>query len=136
MANETEADAEPTRRLVAHRPPLDVRIEDPGQKLGLDPHAIVPDLDHQTAPRSIDDLAELDAARPRGVLRGVGEEVDQDLGQACGVGVEQQLSIGDAHHELLLSLIELGARRLDRGVDEIADCDGLSPELQPAEPES
>ena len=88
LLDERQADAEPAFGA-GHRPvPLGEEVEDAGQQLGRDAHARVPDLDDDVV--ALAPGREPDAAPGVGILRGVRQEVDEDLLEPQRVGLEPQ----------------------------------------------
>ena len=68
---------------------------------------------------------ELDAALLRRVLGGVGQEVDQRLGQPGGVAAQRHRLVRHLDDELVAAAVDRVARRLDAEPDHLAIVDQL-----------
>jgi hypothetical protein len=128
--HDREPDAEPA--LYAREAPLRLReeVEDACQHLGRDPDAVVAHADRDLA-AGVDDL-DRDAAPGLGVLRGVADEVCDHLLQAGGVAVDQDVSAREGHGERVGAVVDQGARRLDRALDDAVDDEPLRAQRDPA----
>jgi hypothetical protein len=102
------------------RPPCDLARR-------RDALAVVPHLDDGGAVFAARD--ELDAAAARRVLGRVVEEVREDLRDADRIGLELHRRARQLDDELVSGLVDEGAARLDRVVDDGAQIDALLPQL-------
>ena len=73
----------------------------------------------------------LDAAARLGELRGVVEEIPEDLSQPCGIGIDDHRLGQMRHRELVAAFHDAGPARLDRRVHDLGQFDAFFAKLQP-----
>jgi hypothetical protein len=123
-----EPDADAALGAVQRRAHLREHAEQAGQMLAGDPDAVVTHRDREPVPLAL--RGEQDAAAGIGVLRGVGQQIADDLRQSRGVRVQPHRGLGQAHRQLVPSVVEQGARRLERALHHRSELRPLEPELQ------
>lgn len=125
-ADDRQAEAEPTLGAVDRARALDEPIEQIGEQVGRDPHAVVA---HDHDDLVIDAFAEQrDPALAVGVLGRVGEEIRDHLTQARLVAVDEQVGL-ELDLEQVPALLEDRATGLDRLRDDVGELDRPAVEL-------
>ena len=102
------------------------QVEHVGQEVGRDADARVPDADGDFPARPLG--REPDRAAPRRVLGSVAQEVADDLGEPCRVGVQPDRLGGQRDRESMRAGLGGRADHLDRLLDDGGEQHGLSPE--------
>ena len=129
-ADDREPEPEPALRAIERLPALVEGLEHVGQHLGRDPDPRVAHPERDAL--ALEPRRDPDRASPLGVLRRVGHEVGDHLGEADRVAVDEQAPERDVRHQLVAALLEQRARDLDRLGDHVREVEVLAVELDPA----
>src|SRR5581483_11872012 len=115
-AYQGEPDAEPSLSPAVCAVPLGEQVEHLGQHVGRDAHAVVPH--GQDGIRAVAPGREPDVAPRLGVLRGVVEQVGNDLRETYRIGVQDQRVGWKVHDELVPGGIDQRCARFQRAADD------------------
>ena len=122
-AHERQADAESALRSPRRSIDLHEHVEHLRQRVRRDADAVVLDADHRLAVLAA--RADRDAAAVIGVLRGVVEQVGEDLRQPHRIAADEQRLGVEIDGQLVAQVVEHRPAGFDRGFDDGAEIERL-----------
>src|SRR5262249_41349072 len=133
MLHEGETDPQSARGAIERGVDLHESVEDLREVLGRDADLVIPhaDDDLPVAPRFLH--AQPDVTVRRGELRGIAQQVAEDLLETKGIRLQDHRLGGKGQDELLLALLQVGPEGLDRSLHHPEEIDRLLAELDPTE---